>query len=1076
MVEFVTIELDLNLLEAETERQPESSCDCAGACDCDHSEDSHYDGDGHDHGDGNHFHDMIDRYSVQLGTREDGDIIAAGTEAGKVIETTSEVSTPPIEENELAQGNLGFTLNDTGGAGVGTQARAAFESAVELWQFLLADNVNIALDVGFQALNPGILGSTGSTTTIVSFSAFKTALTNDATSADDATATANLPGGSSQTFLTQNENGTLIFDNNGSANNNFLAIKTANAKALGITTDANGQPINPSSDASITFSNLFTWDFDPSDGITSGSQDFVGVAFHEIGHALGFTSGVDLVDYYHGAGPGNANLDNFAVFNSLDVFRYSATGQKNVGYDGNPYFSIDGGVTNLGAFSTGRRQGDGQQASHWKDGLGLGIMDPTANPAGNVNNPTNLDLMAFDVIGWDKLVDNVNFGTQFNNTLNGSSTRDLLMGRDGNDTLNGLADDDRLVGGDGNDTLNGGAGEDIIEGGNGTDTASYAGSASAVTVSLANNALNAGSDAQGDMLSSIENLIGSLQGDTLNGNGAVNVISGGGGDDFINASSGNDTLNGESGDDTLIGGAGGDVIDGGTNTVVGDTASYSNSNAAVNVDLGADTASGGHATGDDLNDIENLFGSVHADTLVGDGSANTINGFSGNDTLDGGGGADTLQGGSGDDTILSGAGADVNNGGIGLDTVNFSGSAAGVNVRLNGSVSTGGNAQGDVHIGIENIVGSAFADVLIGNTLRNILSGGDGDDTISGSNNVDTLNGDAGDDLIIGGRGADILDGGTNTAVGDTVSYSNSGQQVTVDLDTGGGTGSATGSGHGSGDVLTNFENIFGSRFNDSLTGDSGNNEINGFLGNDDIFGEGGNDNLIGGSGNDNLNGGTGNDTMLGGAGLDTFIYTTLAFGQDTITGWQNNQDMLDFTALGLDENGFTITQDGADTLITLNSDNAQTIRLAGINANSINGDDFVDLPPPAPIMVPDTLETVSVGDEGGYLASDPVEALVLNELANGGGFLAGGMVVAAPNLPQDGGYQGGTPIQTLGSDDQGGYQASDDLIDTVADTVPDDPGGHGAAQTGAEAIDFSYLDGGYMASETNENDFGYLM
>ena len=281
---------------------------------------------------------------------------------------------------------------------------------------------------------------------------------------------------------------------------------------------------------------------------------------------LGFTSGVDLVDAHHGTSPGagiNAvNLDGFAIFDSLDMFRYSSAGQLNFAFGGNPYFSIDGGTTNLGGFSTGRAQGDGQQASHWKDGLGLGIMDPTANPAGNVNNPTNLDLMAFDIIGWDTLVDNVNFGTQSNNTLNGGGLRDLLVGRDGNDTLNGMGSDDRLVGGNGNDTLDGGSGEDILDGGAGTDTASYAGAASGVTINL-NAGTGIGGQAQGDVLSNIENVTGSAFNDTLIGDAGVNVLSGGGGNDVLLDLNGTsaDTLLGEAGNDSLQGGLGADHVE-----------------------------------------------------------------------------------------------------------------------------------------------------------------------------------------------------------------------------------------------------------------------------------------------------------------------------------------------------------------------------------------------------------------------------------------------------------------------------------------------------------------------------------
>ena len=715
----------------------------------------------------------------------------------------------------------------------------------------------------------------------------------------------------------------------------------------------------------------------------------------------------------------------------------------------------------------------------------------------------------------------------------------------------------------GTNFIEGGLGDDTLDGGGGTDTAIFSGDFEDYTFTAISGGFTISGLDGTDTVLNFENfqfdditvsatvlatpqIRGTSNPDTLGGTagddvilgledddnisalGGNDIVFGGDGDDTINASNGGDTLIGGSGDDTLIGGAGGDVIDGGSNTGVGDTASYSNSNAAVNVNLGADTASGGHATGDDLNDIENLFGSVHADTLTGDGSANTINGFNGNDTIDGGGGDDELIGGNGNDTFISGSGADDMNGGSGAgDTADYSGSGSGVDVGVdNAAVNIGGDAQGDSLLGIENLIGTNFDDTLTGNTTRNNIQGGTGDDTISSSSNVDTVNGGAGDDLIIGGRGADILDGGTNTAAGDTVSYSNSDLRVTVDLDTGGGTGSATGSGHGTGDVLTNFENIFGSRFNDSLTGDSGNNEINGFLGNDDIFGEGGNDNLLGGSGNDNINGGTGNDTMMGGAGLDTFIYTTLAFGQDTITGWQNGSDMLDFTALGLDENGFTITQDGADTLITLNSDNAQTVRLAGINANTINGNDFVDLPA-APIRVPDTvttpeppeedgggyrasdpvqtlsgseqggygtaereIETLSIDGNGGYLASDPIEALVLNELANGGGYLASDDGIETLSGNEQGGFWTGDPVQTLSGNEQGGYgtaereietlsidgnggyRASDDIIDTLS------ADGHGGYLVSDATIVTLAIDdpGGYLVPDTDDSEFAFIM
>ena len=295
-------------------------------------------------------------------------------------------------------------------AGMDSQAIAGFQRAASYWQSVLADAVTVNINIGFKDLgkNAGgydILGGANSTTQVFSAAATLGALAGDATSSNDALAVSHLPslsalGGLS--FYTQKntEGGSTLIsldsDYSGtSANNNrFLELNTANAKALGwIAPSANFV------DARIDFSSVFSWDFDPSDGVVSSQFDFVGVAIHEIGHALGFTSGVDIVDY---AITNLIDLDPYAVFTPLDLFRYSASGVLNLGVGAAAYFSIDGGVTNLGASSTGSSAngGDSQQASHWKDNMGLGIMDPSVG-YGLIDSPSALDIMAFDVIGWN---------------------------------------------------------------------------------------------------------------------------------------------------------------------------------------------------------------------------------------------------------------------------------------------------------------------------------------------------------------------------------------------------------------------------------------------------------------------------------------------------------------------------------------------------------------------------------------------------------------------------------------------------------------------------------------------------
>ena len=111
-------------------------------------------------------------------------------------------------------------------------------------------------------------------------------------------------------------------------------------------------------------------------------------------------------------------------------------------------------------------------------------------------------------------------------------------------------------------------------------------------------------------------------------------------------------------------------------------------------------------------------------------------------------GQDSLTGSDANDTVTGGAGGDTLTGGAGIDTLNYAGSAAGVAVNLKTGVTSGGDAQGDVISGFENIVGSSHGDTLTGDSADNRIEGGDGDDTIFASGGVDTVTGGLGDDTF----------------------------------------------------------------------------------------------------------------------------------------------------------------------------------------------------------------------------------------------------------------------------------------------------------------------------------------
>lgn len=317
-----------------------------------------------------------------------------------------------------------FILNDLGGVGAGSDALRGFQEAAALWSRILVDPITIRLDVRFAALGPGILGSTGSTTNTVGYGIVSQRLSADSKSVWDASAVNSLQV--TPLSFVSNEppvSGAIdsrlrFLDNNNSFDNNNINVNTAQMKALGLNpiyaaNNAGGR------DGSISFSSAFVWDFDRSDGITAGAFDFVGVAAHEIGHALGFRSGVDLADVNALPGvapPGVRGLNNIAWGTVNDLFRYGEFNGFNTldwSIGGNPCFSITAGVNCLAPLSTGRLNGDLRQASHWKDDalLGinppLGLMDPTATGP-NGTRPfqfiSKFDRLAFDVMGYDLAV------------------------------------------------------------------------------------------------------------------------------------------------------------------------------------------------------------------------------------------------------------------------------------------------------------------------------------------------------------------------------------------------------------------------------------------------------------------------------------------------------------------------------------------------------------------------------------------------------------------------------------------------------------------------------------------------
>ena len=287
---------------------------------------------------------------------------------------------------------LSFDLDFGTGLSGNPNAQVAFITAASRWSTVLADDITVKLNLDYQSLSSGILGSASTTMLVGGFDIVRDIVSSNAGEINNARETALLPNlPTASQFTAWLPTGYTL---NGNA-----TLTQANYLALG------GSRIVESGDGNITFSSNYNWDFDPSDGITSGYFDFVGVAAHEIGHTLGFVSEVDNLDWYLNNGYTSAGVQPTI----LDFFRFGQDDLDDPDFDftTSPRFLNPGNGEQYSFFddvtaqmSTGAYTGDGRQASHFKDNLGLGIMDPTAAP-GELMGFSENDLIAFDLIGWD---------------------------------------------------------------------------------------------------------------------------------------------------------------------------------------------------------------------------------------------------------------------------------------------------------------------------------------------------------------------------------------------------------------------------------------------------------------------------------------------------------------------------------------------------------------------------------------------------------------------------------------------------------------------------------------------------
>ena len=306
------------------------------------------------------------------------------------------------------QTGLDIILRGTAQLDANPAAAAAFVAAAARWEEKLMNPITVTIDVDYGTTRFGqawsssnVLGSTSSavftltTTTIRQFA---------------------------NSLISTNPQYSNIYNNIPDTLYNTTAVvyprpsgTLANLQAIGIRGAT--ETLTFGSAPSIGFNSNFTFDLDPSDGISGGQTDFDAVAVHEIGHALGFVS---VIGSTNSARPWDIFRFRPGIVKDTITFKSatrvltpgpSATGGDQVFWDGTREWEV--------STATGSQTGgDGNQASHWRADEQrtsfplaerfIGIMDPTV-ASGVRETMTLADLKALSIIGWQ-----IDFGNTIN--------------------------------------------------------------------------------------------------------------------------------------------------------------------------------------------------------------------------------------------------------------------------------------------------------------------------------------------------------------------------------------------------------------------------------------------------------------------------------------------------------------------------------------------------------------------------------------------------------------------------------------------------------------------------------------
>jgi Ca2+-binding RTX toxin-like protein len=519
---------------------------------------------------------------------------------------------------------------------------------------------------------------------------------------------------------------------------------------------------------------------------------------------------------------------------------------------------------------------------------------------------------------------------------------------------------------------------------------------------------------------------GTSAGDTLTGENGLDVIYGQGGADTAHGGAGDDYLEGNEGQDTLHGDGDNDDVVGGTGLInddvlvqpdgtIGTPGRLDSGELQMTGGEGFDVLAGDNgiirrkrvngvwvttpngdiqheqiylvdvdsADSDSVSGGDVIRGNADADSIYGQGGADTIHAGTGHDYAEGNAGVDAMHGEDGDDDLVGGTGlinGDVlvkPNGTIGTpgrqdagESVMLGGNGydvmAGDNAVLRKSMTDTGAWQPNsfnaglarervylVDINAPASAGVAGGDVMDGGAADDVMYGQAGDDQVHGAAGEDYLEGNADRDQVYGDAGQDDIVGGTGL-VGNDPAEGRDGRLDDADelfgeSDTSEGEADGSGGDYIVGDnavitrplkdgtvwqeqaangvtyrvhTLRDEEAVSAAQVPDTL---HGGDVIYGNDNDDVVYGQGGQDRIFGGAGDDHLVGNADADVIHGNGEQDDML------GGNEVAGQHDTRDELygdtgdDFQ---LGDNGLIVRVDSFDQPWTYYTEyNPDTVR-----------------------------------------------------------------------------------------------------------------------------------------------------